>query len=60
MTEELKDQSQQAVAEDENHIIQERRAKLAKLRENGIAFPNDFRRTDLFGDLGVSPIYIII
>ena len=54
MTEELKDQSQQAVAEDENHIIQERRAKLAKLRENGIAFPNDFRRTDLFGDLRAS------
>lgn len=51
MTEELKAESVQTAAEDENHIIQERRAKLAKLRENGIAFPNDFRRTDLFGDL---------
>ena len=51
MTEELKTESVQTAAEDENHIIQERRAKLAKLRENGIAFPNDFRRTDLFGDL---------
>jgi lysyl-tRNA synthetase class 2 len=28
----------------ENHLIAERRAKLAKLRERGIAFPNDFRR----------------
>ncbi|HEY5636925.1 MAG TPA: lysine--tRNA ligase [Burkholderiales bacterium] len=30
---------------DENHIIAERRAKLAKLREAGIAYPNDFERT---------------
>jgi lysyl-tRNA synthetase class 2 len=30
---------------DENHLIAERRAKLAKLRERGNAFPNDFRRT---------------
>src|SRR5215469_10344790 len=29
---------------DDNHLIAERRAKLAKLREQGIAFPNDFRR----------------
>ena len=29
---------------DENHLIAERRAKLARLRERGIAFPNDFRR----------------
>jgi lysyl-tRNA synthetase, class II len=28
---------------DDNHIIAERRAKLAALRERGIAFPNDFR-----------------
>lgn len=40
-----------AVAEDENHIIAERRAKLARLREAGVAYPNDFVRTDLFGDL---------
>ena len=32
---------------DENHLIAERRAKLAKLRERGIAFPNDFRRDAL-------------
>ncbi|MEO5566665.1 MAG: lysine--tRNA ligase [Luteimonas sp.] len=36
---------------DENHLIAERRAKLAALRAQGIAFPNDFRRTDLAGDL---------
>src|SRR5262245_56096292 len=28
----------------ENHLIAERRAKLARLRERGGAFPNDFRR----------------
>lgn len=46
--------SQNAVreaAEEENHIIAERRAKLAKLRESGVAYPNDFVRKDLFGDL---------
>ncbi|MBK8070059.1 MAG: lysine--tRNA ligase [Rhodanobacteraceae bacterium] len=31
------------VSSDENHIIAERRAKLAALRAGGIAFPNDFR-----------------
>lgn len=36
---------------DENHLIAERRAKLATLRGQGIAFPNDFRRTDHAGDL---------
>jgi lysyl-tRNA synthetase class 2 len=36
---------------DENHLIAERRAKLARLRERGIAFPNDFRRNALSGDL---------
>jgi lysyl-tRNA synthetase, class II len=36
---------------DENHLIGERRAKLAKIREHGIAFPNDFRRNALAGDL---------
>ena len=36
---------------DENHLINERRAKLAKIRERGNAFPNDFRRTALAGDL---------
>ena len=36
---------------DENRLIAERRAKLAALRAQGIAFPNDFRRTDHAGDL---------
>jgi len=36
---------------DENQIIAERRAKLASLRERGQAFPNDFRRNALAGDL---------
>ena len=31
---------------DENFLIAERRAKLARLREQGVAFPNDFRPTD--------------
>ena len=34
-----------------NQIIEERRAKLAALREAGIAFPNDFRRNNLASDL---------
>ncbi len=36
---------------DENHLIAERRAKLAKLRERGDAFPNGFRRDALAADL---------
>ena len=36
---------------DENHLIAERRAKLAALRARGVAFPNDFRRADYAGDL---------
>ncbi len=36
---------------DENHLIAERRAKLAKLRERGNPFPNDFRRTALAAEL---------
>jgi lysyl-tRNA synthetase class 2 len=28
----------------ENHLIAERRAKLERLRERGVAYPNDFRR----------------
>jgi lysyl-tRNA synthetase class 2 len=37
----------------ENQIIAERRAKLARLRERGPAFPNDFVRTHHAGDLQV-------
>ncbi|MGY3264819.1 lysine--tRNA ligase [Lysobacter sp. HA35] len=36
---------------DENFLIAERRAKLAQLRANGIAFPNDFKRAHYAGDL---------
>ncbi len=36
---------------DENQLIAERRAKLAELRAQGNAFPNDFRRDALAGDL---------
>ena len=38
-------------APDENQLIAERRAKLGRLREQGNAFPNDFRRGDLAADL---------
>ncbi|HEY1898892.1 MAG TPA: lysine--tRNA ligase [Steroidobacteraceae bacterium] len=37
--------------DDENSLIADRRAKLAKLRAAGVAFPNDFRRDALAGDL---------
>ena len=37
--------------QDENQIIAERRAKLHELRKNGVAFPNDFERTNIAGDL---------
>jgi len=37
--------------QDENQIIAERRRKLAALREQGIAFPNDFSRDALAADL---------
>jgi lysyl-tRNA synthetase class 2 len=40
--------------DDDNHLIAERRAKLAKLRERGPAFPNDFRRNALAGDLAIA------
>jgi len=36
---------------DENQLIAERRSKLRAIREQGIAFPNDFRREDYAGDL---------
>ena len=36
---------------DDNQIIAERRAKLALLRAAGQAYPNDFRRDALAGDL---------
>ncbi|MDW8373973.1 MAG: lysine--tRNA ligase, partial [Planctomycetota bacterium] len=36
---------------DENFLIAERRAKLARLRARGPAFPNDFRRDARAGEL---------
>ena len=36
---------------DENHLIHERREKLGAWRRAGGAYPNDFRRTALAGDL---------
>jgi lysyl-tRNA synthetase class 2 len=36
---------------DDNHLIAERKAKLARLREKGNAFPNDFRRNAAADDL---------
>lgn len=37
--------------QDENKLIAERRSKLKKLREQGNAFPNDFRRENYCADL---------
>ena len=45
------DTRDEAHPQDENHLIAERRAKLATLRTQGVAFPNDFRRVDHAGDL---------
>ncbi|MDO8208581.1 MAG: lysine--tRNA ligase [Gallionella sp.] len=51
-TESILPQSEMAVhPQDENQIITERRNKLAAIRKAGIAFPNDFDRTHLAGDL---------
>jgi lysyl-tRNA synthetase class 2 len=50
----MTDTSTAPVAQDENRLIAERRAKLAKLRESGPAYPNDFtpdaRAADLHAD----------
>ncbi|MEZ0232913.1 MAG: lysine--tRNA ligase [Methylophilaceae bacterium] len=35
----------EVVAQDENHVIAERREKLKVLRSQGVAFPNDFKPT---------------
>ena len=39
------------MSEEENRLIAERRAKLSELRRHGPAFPNDFRRDALAGQL---------
>ena len=43
--------AEQPVQQDENHIIAERRAKLAEWRKTGQAFPNDFQRENTAGRL---------
>ncbi|WP_043754871.1 lysine--tRNA ligase [Imhoffiella purpurea] len=40
-----------ADAQDDNKLIAQRREKLAQLRELGVAFPNDFRRDAVAGEL---------
>jgi len=44
-------ESTASVPQDENQIITERRAKLTALRKEGVAFPNDFERKNLAGEL---------
>ena len=47
----MTDQTQNAAQHEDNKLIAERRAKLAAWREQGAAFPNDFRRDALAADL---------
>ena len=50
MTESI-DQNKTEQEQDEHALIAQRRAKLAALREQGIAFPTDFRRNVMAGEL---------
>ena len=45
------DNAEQPVQQDENHIIAERRTKLAEWRKTGKAFPNDFSRENMAAKL---------
>ncbi|WP_374401269.1 lysine--tRNA ligase [Niveibacterium sp.] len=47
----MSENNESQVPQDENHIIAERRAKLAKWRESGKSYPNDFRRENTAGKL---------
>jgi lysyl-tRNA synthetase class 2 len=51
MSENNKPEHSKEVPADENQIVAERRAKLQALRNQGVAFPNDFRRAHLAGEL---------
>ena len=51
MTTDLQDQAGTSAPQDENKIIAERRAKLAAIREQGVAFPNDFKPQHKAADL---------
>ena len=43
--------NEQTPPQDDNQIIAERRAKLKAIREQGVAFPNDFARANMAADL---------
>ena len=45
------EQTKTGTDEDEHALIAQRRAKLAALREQGVAFPTDFRRNVMAGEL---------
>ncbi len=47
----MSDQTNIANEQDENHIIAERRAKLAEWRATGAAYPNDFSRENISGKI---------
>ena len=47
----MNDETEQLTVEEENKLIAQRREKLSGLRENGNAFPNDFRRDSMAADL---------
>ena len=47
----MSDQTPIAQEQDENHIIAERRAKLAEWRATGKAYPNDFERENISGKI---------
>jgi len=50
----MQEQHQTTQTPDENQIVTERREKLAALRQEGVAFPNDFQRNDYAGQLHAS------
>jgi len=47
----MSDQTNTAPEQDENHIIAERRSKLAEWRATGNAYPNDFSRENISGKI---------
>jgi lysyl-tRNA synthetase class 2 len=47
----MNDETKELTPEDENKLIAQRREKLGALREQGNAFPNDFRRDAMAADL---------
>ncbi len=47
----MSDENSREEQQDENKLIAQRREKLARLREQGVAFPNDFRRNVMAGEL---------